>query len=127
MALVGRNRHCARMRRRYTGKQRSQLVELVTGGHATVHEAAAKLGVVPATAHYWLKRGRADVRSTQARRRGTRVAGQGTATTFVRLVPGVAVGGTIAVRVGGAEVQVRQGFNGDLLRAVVAALQEGAP
>ncbi len=49
MAPVARGRHYARMRRQYTSKQRSQLVELVTVGHATVHEAAARLGVVPAT------------------------------------------------------------------------------
>jgi transposase-like protein len=127
MALVGRDRHYARMRRQYTGKQRSQLVELVTGGHATVHEAAARLGVVPATAYYWLERGKAEERGTRSRRGGRRVADQGTATTFVRLIPGAAVPATIAVRIGGAEVQVREGFDGGLLRAVVMALQEGAP
>jgi transposase-like protein len=125
MAVVGRDRHYARMRLQYTSKQRSQLVELVTGGHATVHEAAARLGVVPATAYYWLKRGKAQSGGTQARRRGGRVADECTP-TFVRLVPGSAVHATIAVRVGSAEVQVRQGFDGDLLRAVVTALQEDA-
>ncbi len=126
MALVGWDGHYARMRRQYTGKQRSQLVELVTAGDATVHEAAARLGVVPATAYYWLKRGKAERRGTTVGSRGRRIVDQGT-TTFVRLVPGSTAHGTIAVRIGSAEVLVRQGFDGDLLRAVVTALQEGAP
>jgi len=35
------------MQRRYTRKQRSELVELVPMGRATVTEAAARLGVTP--------------------------------------------------------------------------------
>jgi hypothetical protein len=49
MAQVHRDRHHARMRRQYTGEQRSKLVDLVTGGHATLRDVAARLGVAPAT------------------------------------------------------------------------------
>jgi hypothetical protein len=43
----------------------------------------------------------------------------------VRLVPSDdAADATIAVRVGAAEIQVRRGFDGELLRAVVATLAE---
>ena len=113
------------MRRQYTDEQRAKLVELVTGGHTTVREAAARLGVAPATGYYWLKQRVVGRRGAHVRRRGQR--GTDTATTFVRLVPSVAVDPTIAVRVGGAEIQVRQGFDGAVLRAVVAALLESAP
>ena len=126
MALLERDRHYARMRRQYTGRQRSQLIELVTAGDATVHEAAARLGVAPTTAYYWLKRGKAEKGAAQAPSRGRRVADQSTP-TFVRLVPAAGAHATLAVRIGGAEVEVRQGFDAGLLRAVVAVLQEGAP
>lgn len=125
MALAGGDLHHGGMRRQYTGQQRSQLLELVTGGHATLRAAAARLGVAPATAYYWLKRTAVERRG--ARRGSGPVARQAPAPTFVRLVPGSAAHAMIAVRVGGAEVQVRPGFDGDLLRAVVAALQEVAP
>lgn len=108
MAWSHRDRHHARMRRRYTDKQRSQLIALVTGGQATVSEAAARLGVTPSIGYYWLKREEE----------------RGSAPAFARLVPSVAAEPAIAVRVGSAEIQVRQGFDGDLLRAVVAALVE---
>jgi len=45
--------------------------------------------------------------------------------TFVRVVPSGGIGAAIAVRVGGAEIQVRRDFDGDLLRAVVDALRGG--
>jgi transposase-like protein len=115
------------MRRQYTDEQRAKLVELVTGGHTTVREAAARLGVAPATGYYWLKHRRVGRRGVHVRRGGQGAADQGAATTFVRLVPSVAVDPMIAVRVGGTEVEVRQGFDGALLRAVVEALLERAP
>jgi transposase-like protein len=99
------------MRRQYTGKQRSQLVELVIGGHATVSEAAARLGVTSSIAYYWLKRGMGGSRGAQERSVPRRVAARGAGTRFVRLVPSVAADAAIAIRVGGAEIQVRQGFD----------------
>ena len=118
--------HHARMRRQYTGKQRSQLLELVASGHATVPEAAARLGVTSSTAYYWLKRGTSSRRGSNARRTDRPAVKGSTGTTFVRLVPSGEMAPVLTVRVGGAEVEIRRGFDGGLLRAVVAALLEGA-
>jgi transposase-like protein len=118
MAPVSWDRQSTRMRRRYTSEQRTQLVDLVAGGNVTVPEAAAKLGVTSSTAYNWVAEGH------KQRRRSTtqRVAGP----TFVRLVPSAAADATITVRVGAAEIQVRRGFDGELLQAVVASLVEVA-
>jgi transposase-like protein len=107
------------MRRRYTREQRTQLVELVTSGKATVVEAATRLGVGESAANNWLAESR--------KPRKTRAARRLAAPTFVRLVPSTyaADATTIAVRVGDAEIQVHRGFDGGLLRAVVATLSEG--
>jgi len=114
MARAGRDRHSTRMRRRYSREQRTQLIELVTSGKATVFEAATRLGVGESAAYNWMAESR--------KQRVPRTA----APTFVRLVPSVyAAEATIAVRVGDAEIQVRRGFDGDLLRAVVTTLSEG--
>jgi len=43
--------------------------------------------------------------------------------TFVRLVATDDVATTVAIRIGSAEIEVRRGFDADLLRAVVHALQ----
>jgi transposase-like protein len=118
MAAAGRDRHSTRMRRRYTREQRTQLIELVTSGKATVVEAATRLGVGESAAYNWM----AESRKPRVPRSARRIP----APTFVRLVPSAyAAEATIAVHVGGAEIQVRRGFDGDLLRAVVATLSEG--
>jgi|WetSurMetagenome_2_1015567.scaffolds.fasta_scaffold251512_1 transposase-like protein len=117
MARVGRDRHSTRMRRRYTKEQRSQLVELVTGSDVAVPEAAARLGVGASAAYNWVAESRTLRKSKPAR--------PATGPTFVRLVPSAAADTAIAVRVGGAEIQVRPGFDGELLREVVATLAEG--
>jgi hypothetical protein len=44
------------MRKQYTSEERSELVNLVVGGRATVAEAAARFGMTPMTAYAWLKR-----------------------------------------------------------------------
>jgi transposase-like protein len=110
------------MRKHYTSKQRSELVDLVTTGRATMSEAAARLGVTPSTAYYWMKRKRGAEAGFSQTSKARRVAGP----TFVRLVSSSEVPAAIAVRVGGAEVQVRRDFDADLLRAVVEALRGGA-
>ncbi len=46
--------------------------------------------------------------------------------TLVRVLRATELAATMAVRVGRAEVQVRRGFDADLLRAVVEALQGDA-
>jgi transposase-like protein len=116
------------MRRHYTGEQRSELIDLVATGRATVSAAAKRLGVTASTAYYWMKQAGAG----RPRRRATvRHARSGTrqplvSPTFARLVRAGDLASTIAVRVGGAEVEVRRGFDADLLRAVVQALRGGA-
>jgi transposase-like protein len=44
-----------RMRRHYTGEQRSALIDLVIAGRATIAEAAAPLDVTASTAYNWIK------------------------------------------------------------------------
>ncbi len=121
MAGPGAGGHHARMRRRYTGKQRSDLVDLVTGGHATVPEAAARFGVAASTAYQWLQRWRRATRGGVA----ANVADSVLVPKFARLVPSSAAS-SVVVKVGAAEIEVRHGFDAGLLRAVVASLAEGA-
>src|SRR5664279_1927723 len=117
MAPSCRDRQSTRMRRRYTSEQRSQLIELVASGNATVVEAATRLGVGQSAAYSWIAESRKPLEPS--------TAGRGAAPTFVRLVPSAdAAAATIGVRVGGAEIRVSRRFDGELLRAVVAALAE---
>jgi transposase-like protein len=109
------------MRNDYTDKQRSELVRLAASGRVTVSQAAAQLGIKPSTAYYWVRR----AAPARIGRRGAET-GLTEAPTFVRVVPSGDVEAGIAVRVGGAELQVRRGFDEDLLRAVVDALRGGA-
>jgi transposase-like protein len=103
------------MRKQYTRKQRSDLVDLVTAG-AGVSEAAARLGVTPSTAYSWVRG------ATATDRDRPRLAG---APRFVRVVPRREAGVAITVRVRAAEIEVWPGFDADLLRAVVEALAGG--
>jgi transposase-like protein len=115
------------MRKNYTSEERSELVDFVVGGSATVAEAAAQMGVATATAYSWLRRagsGRA------GRGRAERIGASGKRRappppTFVRVLRAVDVASSIEVRVGGAEIHVRRGFDGELLRGVVEALRGG--
>jgi transposase-like protein len=102
MAGARRDRQSARMRRRYTKEQRTQLVDLVASGDVTVPEAAAKLGVTSSAAYNWVAESRKQQRPNAVRR----VAGP----TFVCRVPSGATDATITVRVGEAEIQVRPGI-----------------
>ena len=114
------------MRRHYTGEQRSELVELVTAGHATLPDAAARLEVPYSTASYWIRKAAKPVgaRKTTQTPRFTKTR-EVTAPTFVQLVRADDTCTTLGVRIGGAEIQVRRGFDGQLLRAVVEALRGG--
>lgn len=114
MARARRNRQSTRMRKRYTSEQRTQLVDLVAACDITVPEAAARLGVRSSAAYNWVAESRKLGRPSATR--------PPTAPTFVRLVPSTVADATIVVRVGNAEVQVRRGFDGELLRVVVATL-----
>ena len=108
----------------YTGEQRSELVDLVTAGRVTVREAARRLGVTASTAYHWMNQAaggvprRRGAKQPRPPRRGRHHAPP----TFVQVVRAVDLAATLAVRVGNAEVQVRRGFDADLLRAVVEAL-----
>ena len=120
--------HHARMRRRYTGEQRSELIDLVTAGLATVSEAAVRLGVTASTAYNWMKQTaggspRRRAAEGHARSRRTRPL---VPPRFVRLVRAGDLAARIAVRVGGAEIEVGRGFDAELLCAVVKALRGGA-
>jgi transposase-like protein len=74
------------MRKHYTAKQRSELVELVRAGGATVVEAAARLGVTASTAYNWMRTAAtasAGQSERSPRARGARVV---PAPGFVRVV-----------------------------------------
>ena len=114
------------MRKRYTGEQRSALVDLVTAGRATVSEAAAQMGVTASTAYNWMKQAAAaPMRQGAEQRALSRRRRRLVPPTFVQLVRTGDLAATIDVRIGSAEVQVRRGFDADLLRAVVEALRGG--
>lgn len=113
------------MRRRYTGNQRAGVLDLVRSGGATVAEAAARLGVTRSTAYYWV-RGAAPGGRGPARRSAAAKAALPSQATFVRVVPSAAMDTGISLRVGTAEIQVRRGFDPDILRAVVEALGGGS-
>lgn len=111
------------MRKHYTPAQRAALVELVETGRASLGAAAAQLGLPESTAYYWL---------TQARRAAPTYARRGLARPderaprFARLVR-AGEARTLTVRVAGAAIDVRPGFDAALLREVVAALAEATP
>ena len=105
------------MRRHYTAEQRSQLLDLVASGRS-VREAAARSGIAPSTASYWVRR--ATKKAKQPRQREARRGSEPPA--FARLVREHEVA-SIEVRVGGATIQVAPGFDAELLRVVIAALR----
>ena len=114
------------MRRHYTAKQRSELVELVRVGGATVCEAAARLGVTSSTAYNWMRATAVSAPGQMAggsRARSTRMV---TTPAFVRVVASREMGAVIVVKVGAAEIHVRREFDADLLCAVVEALRRTA-
>jgi transposase-like protein len=111
------------MRKHYTAKQRSELVELVRVGGATVAEAAARLGVTASTAYNWMRTAAtpsAGQPERSPRARSTLIA---PAPGFVRVVASREVGAGIVVQVGGAEIHVRRDFDAEVLCAVVEALR----
>lgn len=110
------------MRKHYTAKQRSELIELVRVEGATVAEAAARLGVTASTAYNWMRTGAtssAGQPERSPRARSTRIV---SAPGFVRVVASREVGAGVVVRVGGAEIHVRRDFDAEVLCAVVEAL-----
>jgi transposase-like protein len=115
------------MRRYYTDRQRTELVELVRSGRTATAIAAARLGVTASTAYGWVKRaGVAAPQRKADRSTGPRKTQPGVPPAFVRLVRAGDLDAAIAVRIGSAEIQIRRGFDAELLGAVVQALRETA-
>src|SRR5690349_5076139 len=127
MDVLWAHRHHGVMGRQYTGEQRSELVELVTAGQTTLPEAAARLGVPYSTASYWIRKASKSPRPGRATRTPKLAKTRSvSAPTFLKLVRTGDLGAMLEVRIGGAEIQVRRGFDGQLLRAVVETLRGGA-
>jgi transposase-like protein len=115
------------MRRRYTREQRCELIDLVTAGRATVPEAAARLEVPYSTAYKWLRTTTAGPAKAgkAARAAGSARELAATTSTFIQLVRAGEVSPTITVQIGGAAIEVRRGFDTEVLRSVVEALRGG--
>jgi transposase-like protein len=109
------------MRKHYTGKERAELVDLVGGGLTTVAEAARQLGVTRSTAYSWM-RGTANAGAGRSSARAGGTEAPLAKPTFVQLVRSGEASSVLVVRIGGAQIQVRGGFDAKLLRAVVEAL-----
>ena len=103
------------MRKTYKRSERAELVAAVQRGEP-VPSAARRLGVIASTAYTWVQRSK-----------DKRDSGSGRSPTFVELVTTAPASTALVVRVGAAEIEVRVGFDAGLLRAVVAALDGGAP
>jgi len=117
------------MRRHYTAEKRAQLVELVTSTGATIAAAAAELGVQKSTASYWVRKATRPTRRARGSRSGVRVTASTASAAeprFARLVRGSETAASIEVWTGKVAIRVTPGFDAELLRAVVAALSEGA-
>lgn len=98
------------MRKRYTARQREQLIEAVRTSGEPVAAAAERLGVTASTAYFWMKAARA-TRQPQ----------------FARLVPeSPTTAASLVLGVRGVAIRVEAGFDADLLRAVVSALSTRA-
>src|SRR4051794_12400568 len=110
------------MRRDYTAEQRAELIDNVAAGHETVVEAATRLGVAESTAYAWVRRAGPKTRRRDLASRLRKTAAVA-APTFVQLVRTGGPDGLLEVQIGAASLQVRRGFDAELLRAVVAALR----
>jgi len=114
------------MRRQYTAEQRREFIDLVTAGRATISEAAARLGVPPSTAYYWARKAAAQpVRPARPRGRSyppslRRPPRRRSCNSSARATTGA----VIEVRIGRTAIQVRPGFDAELLRAVIELLRE---
>jgi transposase-like protein len=116
------------MRKRYTEEQRAELVRLVADEGMSTRRAAARVKVPDSTAYHWVQR----AEHSRGRRKTNSIEAPGAteaqgAPTFVRLVRAETQRAAVYVRVGAAMLEVREGFNAELLRQVVAALTEGPP
>jgi len=99
------------MRKIYGESDRADLVAAVKRG-APVAEAARHHGVTVTTAYRWMRLACASSDHNSAVK----------TPTFLELVTSADIGAGLVVRVGAAEIEVRAGFDRELLRAVVATL-----
>lgn len=106
------------MRKRYGDEERAALLTEVSEGRATVAEAADRFGVTRSTAYLWARQARERRAATRRRSKSSPIAA-----TFVELVTRAPATQGLMLSVGGAQIDVRAGFDAELLRAVVAALR----
>ena len=120
------SRDHAGVRRRYTAKQRRELIDLVTTGRLSISEAAAQLGVPLSTASYWARKAAKEPQKPPKATRARKPAKPPSADppTFVQLIRAKDTGSVIEVRLGRTRIQVRPGFDAQLLRAVIEVLRE---
>ncbi len=116
----------ARVRRRYTAKQRRELIDLVTMERIPISEAAARLGVPLSTASYWTRKAakqpQKPPRTTPARKPAK--PRSGAVPAFVQVIRSDAATAKVEVRIGRTVIRLRHGFDAELLRAVIAVLRE---
>jgi transposase-like protein len=113
------------MRRQYTVEQRREFIDLVTAGRATISEAAARLGVPLSTAYYWARKAATPPRPTRKATRALASAKPPSASpAFVQLIRASDTASVIEVRIGRTVIQLRPGFDAELLRAVIEVLRE---
>jgi transposase-like protein len=98
----------------------------VTAGRATISEAAARLGVPPSTAYYWARKAATQPHPARTTTRALVPAKPASASppAFVQLIRASDTGSVIEVRIGATAIQVRRGFDAELLRAVIELLRE---
>jgi transposase-like protein len=126
MVKPGPGHDHAWMRRQYTAEQRSELIDLVAAGQATIPEAAARLGVPLSTAYYWVRRAAAlphPPRKATRRLAAAKPSGV-SPPRFVQLIRDPNTASVVVVRIGRTAIQIRPGFDVELLRAVIELLRE---
>ena len=99
---------------------------MVTTRRATIAKAAGRLGIPLSTAYNWARKAakqpQKPPKATQARKPAKLPSAD--PSTFVQLIRAKDTGSVIEVRLGHTRIQVRPGFDAQLLRAVIELLQE---
>ena len=116
------------MRRRYTAKQRQELIDLVTAGRLAISEAAVRLGVPLSTTSYWTRKAAQQPqkprKATQARKPAK--SPSGFTPKFVQVIRADGGRSVVKVRIGRTVIHLRPGFDVELVRTVIALLREVA-
>ena len=102
------------------------MIDLVTTGRRSISEAAAQLGIPPSTASYWARKAAKESQKPPKAAQARKPAKPPSAdpSPFVQLIRAKDTGSVIEVRLGHTRIQVRPGFDAQLLRAVIELLQE---